>query len=67
MKCFLGDHDLEDDTETVKFQTKAIRTELEVHHKFFLSRGTGVINYDVGLITLQTSVDFTNETFSHIR
>ena len=67
LKYFPGDHDLEDDTDTVKFQTKAIRTELEVHPKFFLGRKRGVINYDVGLLTLQTPVDFTNKTFSHIR
>ena len=67
LEYFTGDHDLEDDTETVIFQTKALRAELDVHPKFFLSRSRGVIKYDVGLITLETPVDFTNETFSHIR
>ena len=67
MKYFPGDHDLEDDTETDVFQTKALRTELEVHPKFFMSRSRGVMKYDVGLVTLETPVDFTDKTFSHIR
>ena len=66
LKHFPGEHDLDDETETVKFQTKALRAELDVHPKFFLSR-YGVIKYDVGLLTLETPVDFTNKTFSHIR
>ena len=57
---------MDDETETVKFQTKALKAELDVHPKFFLSR-YGVIKYDVGLLTLETPVDFTNKTFSHIR
>ena len=64
---FSGDHDLDDDTETVEFLSKALKTGLDVHPKFFLSRSRGVIKYDVGLLTLETPVDFTNETFSHIR
>ena len=67
LKYFPGEHDLDDDTETVKFQTKALSAELDVHPKFFLSRSRGVIKYDVGLLTLETPVDFTNKTFSHIR
>ena len=67
LKYFPGDHDLTEETETIKFQSKALRTELDVHPKFFLSRSLGVINYDVGLLTLQTPVDFTNKRFSHIR
>ena len=57
---------MDDETETVKFQTKALKAELDVHPKFFLSR-YGVIKYDVGLLTLETPVDFNNKTFSHIR
>ena len=40
---------MDDETETVKFQTKALRAELDVHPKFFLNR-YGVIKYDVGLL-----------------
>ena len=32
-----------------------------------LSRSRGVIKFDVGLLTLTTPVDFTDQTFSHIR
>ena len=67
MKYFPGEHDLDDETETVKFQTKALKAEFEVHPKFFLNRYGGLIKYDVGILTLETPVDFTNKTFSHIR
>ena len=62
-----GDHDLEDNSETVTIQTKAVVTELEAHPRFFLRRSTGVIKYDVGLLTLETPIDFKDKTLSHIR
>ena len=47
------------------FKSGAVETELEVHPRFFLRRTLGTIKYDVGLLTLQTAVDW--ETFPHIR
>ena len=63
-KCFSGEHDIEDDSETVTFKSKA---EGILHPRFYFRRSLGEIDYDVGLLTLETPIDFTNETFSHIR
>ena len=67
LKCIshTGEHDTEDDTETVTFQSKAV--ERETHSRFFIRRSRGQIKYDVGLLTLETPIDFSDETFSHIR
>ena len=62
-----GEHDIDDDTETVTFQSKADETELRTHPRFFIRLSRGQIKYDVGLLTLETPIDFSNSTFSHIR
>ena len=61
---FSGEHDVEDDSETVTFKSKA---EGISHPRFYYRLSLGEIDYDVGLLTLETPIDFTNETFSHIR
>ena len=63
-KYFSGEHDIEDDSETVTFTSKA---EGISHPRFYYRLSSGEIYYDVGLLTLETPIDFTNETFSHIR
>ena len=37
------------------------------HPNFYYRLSEGQIKYDVALLTLETPVDFSNETFSHIR
>ena len=61
---FSGEHDIEDDSETVTFESKA---EGISHPRFYYRLSLGEIFYDLALLTLDTPIDFTNETFSHIR
>ena len=65
--CCPGEHDTEDDTEAVTFQSKADETELRTHPRFFIRISRGQIKYDVGLLTLENPVDFSDQRFSHIR
>ena len=64
LNIFSGEHDVEDDSEAVTFKSKA---EGISHPRFYYRLSLGEIDYDVGLLTLETPIDFTNETFSHIR
>ena len=61
---FSGEHDILDDSETVTFKSRA---EGISHPRFFYRLTRGKVEYDVGLLTLETPVDFTNKKFSHIR
>ena len=54
------------DSETVTFQSKIVGVQFS-HPKFYYRKSVGVIKYDIGLLTLETPIDFSNETFSHIR
>ena len=62
-----GEHDIDDDTETVTFKSKAVETEFRVHERFFIRISRGQIKYDVALLTLENPIDFTDPTVSHIR
>ena len=59
-----GEHDTEVSNETVTFTSKAVGA---THPNFFYRLSTGTIKFDVALLTLETPIDFSNETFSHIR
>ena len=59
-----GEHDTEVENETVTFTSKAVGA---THPNFFYRLSTGTIKFDVALLTLETPIDFSNETFSHIR
>ena len=61
-----GEHDREVDNETLTFKSKAVGVGIH-HPQFFYRLSTGEIKYDIGLITLETPVDFSNKSFSHIR
>ena len=61
---FTGEHDIEDDSESVTFESKAVGIS---HPKFFNRLSSGEIVFDVGLLILETPIDFSNATFSHIR
>ena len=63
---FSGEHNLTNDSETVTFQSKIVGVELS-HPKFYYELSNDILNYDVGILTLETPIDFSNETFSHIR
>ena len=66
VKYFPGEHDLKNDSETVTFQSKILGVDIS-HPKFYYRLSSGYIEYDVGILTLETPVDFSNDTFSHIR
>ena len=59
-----GEHDIQDDSETVTFRSKAVGIS---HPLFYYRLSAGEIQYDIGLITMETSVDFSNKSYSHIR
>ena len=63
---FSGEHDLRNGSETITFQSKIVGVELS-HPWFNYQLSRGVISNDVGLLTLETPIDFSNKTFSHIR
>ena len=65
-KYFPGEHDQMNDSETVTFKSKIVGVDF-LHPKFYYRLSRGVIKYDIGLLTLETPVDFSDETFSHIR
>ena len=65
-KYFPGEHDQMNDSETVTFKSKIVGVDF-LHPKFYYRLSLGVIKYDIGLLTLETPIDFSNETFSHIR
>ena len=54
------------DSETVIFKSKIVGVDFS-HPKFHWRLYRGEIKYDIGLLTLETPIDFSNETFSHIR
>ena len=59
-----GEHDIEDGSETVTFKSKAVGIS---HPRFYFRLSEGELEYDVGILTLETPIDFDNKTFSHIR
>ena len=63
---FSGEHDLRNGSETVTFQSKIAGVGIS-HPRFYYRISVGEISYDVGLLTLETPIDFSNETYSHIR
>ena len=63
-KNYTGEHDIADTNETVTFKSKAVGIS---HPRFYFRPSSGVIKYNVALLTLETPIDFSNETFSHIR
>ena len=63
---FSGEHDLRNGSETITFQSKIVGVELS-HPWFNYQLSRGVISNDVGLLTLETPIDFNDKTFSHIR
>ena len=63
---FSGEHDLTNDSETVTFQSKIAGVGIS-HPRFYYRISVGVLNFDVGILTLETPIDFRNETYSHIR
>ena len=63
----LGEHDMENENETVTFRSKAVRTLQLTHPNFYIRRARGKLDYDVGLLTLETPIDFRNKTYNHIR
>ena len=65
--CFMltGEHDLSDDTETRTFVSKAVTREARAHPHFFIRPGQGKVKFDIGLLMLETPVDF--EKYPHIR
>ena len=63
-ECFSGEHDIEDGTETVNFKSKTVGLP---HPWLFYRLSSGDLDYDVGLLTLETPLNFTDPTFAHIR
>ena len=65
--CFMltGEHDLSDDTETRTFVSKAVTREARAHPHFFIRPGQGKVKFDIGLLMLETPVDF--DKYPHIR
>ena len=62
---FLGEHDIEDGSETVTFKSKAINAI--VHDLLYWRISSGDLEYDVGMVTLETPVNFADPKFNHIR
>ena len=61
----LGEHDIQDETESRTFVSKVVRREARPHPRFFIRRGQGTVKFDIGLLMLETPVDF--EAYPHIR
>ena len=45
--------------------SRAVTRETRPHPKFFIRRGEGTIKFDIGLLMLETPVDFNK--YPHIR
>ena len=63
---FPGEHDLTNDSETVTFKSKIAGVGIS-EPRFYYRISAGSLDFDLGILTLETPVDFSNETFSHIR
>ena len=63
---FSGEHDLTNDSETVTFKSKIAGVGIS-EPRFYYRISAGSLDFDLGILTLETPVDFSNETFSHIR
>ena len=63
---FSGEHDLTNDSETVTFKSKIAGVGIP-EPRFYYRISVGLLDFDLGILTLETPVDFSNETFSHIR
>ena len=59
-----GEHDIQDDSETVTFRSKVVGIS---HPLFYYRLSAGEIQYDIGLLTMETPIDFSNKSYSHIR
>ena len=60
-----GEHDLSDDRESRTFVSKAVTREVRAHPHFFIRAGQGKVKFDIGLLMLETPVDF--DKYPHIR
>ena len=54
------------DSETVTFKSKIAGIGIP-EPRFYYRIAVGSLDYDLGILTLETPIDFSNETFSHIR
>ena len=65
-ECFPGEHDIEDGYETVTFESKVVGIP-QPHPRMYYRISTGDLEFDVGILTLETPVNFSDPKFDHIR